>query len=303
VQLVFSDKRPQVLPRGAVVLRALYLPRTGVRSTYWRLPGAARYRLFWSDAGTFELDAAAGRVVIHAKQPVNSGAVEEVLRGPVSSFVCIERGFEPLHAGAVGLGRHCVAFAGPPGAGKSSLTAYFLSRGATFLSDDMLPLRLVRGRVHASRGWPRFRLTQLSARKLGYSAGGARAGPKQTHTPATGSHRTKLPLSRIYFLRRQISARGRVRIRPLAAGDAFRLLLANTSNVALLSPARLQRQVEILARLVESVPARELVYPSSYARLPEVRRAILRDTASGRKEKARGRNARGLVNPHKGKKT
>ena len=62
------------------------------------------------------------------------------------------RGFEVLHASGVVLEDRAVLFTGPPGAGKSSLAAALLHRGAALLSDDTVSLQARDGALIAHPG-------------------------------------------------------------------------------------------------------------------------------------------------------
>src|SRR5215207_5736050 len=62
------------------------------------------------------------------------------------------RGREVFHAAGVVVAGRAALFAGPPGAGKSSLAAAFLRRGAELLSDDAVALEPVDGAIVAHPG-------------------------------------------------------------------------------------------------------------------------------------------------------
>lgn len=245
---------------------------------YWRNGHPGCYRLFWSDAGTFDLDARRGRVSCHLIPKASATTVEEVLRGPVCSFFLVEQGFEPLHAGAVLLGGRCVAFAAAPGAGKSSLIAYLARHGARFYADDVVPLRIVRGRVRAWPGLPQLRLVPRSLRALGWSGRllwSTRWKATLSAKPAKGP----AAVARIYLLERSAKRRS-VRIESLPPRDAFVALVSHTRNIAETAAHRMRGQLQVCGWLANRVPVRQLAYPSGLRRLEEVRRAILEDLAS-----------------------
>lgn len=269
---------PPPLPRTARVLRRSSLP--GPYFVYWQTGPAGQHRLFWSDAGTFDLDARKGRASCYLRRNARRDAVEEVLRGPLCAFFLVARGFEPLHASGALLEGRCVAFAGPPGAGKSSLVAALSRQGARFISDDMLPLRLLGRRVWAHPGLPELRLLPGAASGLGW--------PMARSSRSAGKRRIRLappsephPVARIYLLdRRPADRREKARVRPMSSRDAFRALLRFTRNDSVTTAARLQRQLLLFARLAGSVPVRRLIYPGGYGRLSEVLAAIRQDLKS-----------------------
>ncbi len=269
---------PPPLPRSARVLRSSSLP--GPRFVYWQTGPEGQHRLFWSDAGTFDLDARTGRASCYLRRNARRDAVEEVLRGPLCAFFLVARGFEPLHASGALLEGRCVAFAGPPGAGKSSVVAALSRQGARFFCDDLLPLSVRGGSVLAHPGLPELRLLPGAASGLGWPRAGTSrtAGKRGIHlAPPSGPH----PVARIYLLeRRSADRRAKARVRPMPSRDAFRALLRFTRNDSVTTPARLQRQLLLFARLASSVPVRRLTYPGGYARISEVIAAIRQDLKS-----------------------
>jgi len=263
------------VPRSAKILRRSASP--GPRFVYRQTGPQGQFRLFWSDAGTFDLDARAARASCFLRRNARRDAVEEVLRGPLCAFFLVARGFEPLHASAALLKGRCVAFAGPPGAGKSSLVAALSRQGARFICDDLLPLSVSGGSVLAHPGLPELRLMPRAARGLCWQKGArALASGKSAFrlAPARGPH----PIACIYLLDRRpaVSVR-RVRVQPLTSRDAFRALLRFTRNDSVTTPARLQRQLLLFARLASRVPVRRLIYPGGYARISEVLAAVRQD--------------------------
>jgi hypothetical protein len=77
--------------------------------------------------------------------------------------VSLARGFDALHASAVTLGGSAVAFAGRAGAGKTTLMATLLSRGALLLADDVVALARTSERgVLAHPGPPLVNLPQAT---------------------------------------------------------------------------------------------------------------------------------------------
>ena len=63
-------------------------------------------------------------------------------------------GREALHAGAVVIDDRCVAIVGPSGAGKTSLAVELIRAGGMLLTDDVLTLSSIAGRVLAHPGPP-----------------------------------------------------------------------------------------------------------------------------------------------------
>ncbi len=265
------------MPRGAQELRRLSFPRQGIDSVYWRNGRPGRYRLYWSDAGTFDLDTRARRVTCHVVPGASLASIEEVLRGPVCSFLLLDRGFEPLHAGGVLIRRQCVALAGEPGAGKSTLIAYLAAHGAGFFADDVIGLRIARAGVRAWPVLPGLRLSRRSLRALRWQRRPGRVTGSKTTVSLRPVHGPQA-ISRVYLL-----VRGGSRppaVEPLSPREAFLALVTHTRNAAETAAWRLEQQLRICGWLANHVPVCRLRYGSGFARLAHVRRAILQDLAS-----------------------
>lgn len=254
------------LPIGAKKIRTTSAQAHGPRAVYWQI-APRRYRLYWSDAGTFDLDTQAGRVAIYPERGATASAVEEVMRGPAGSFTLIDHGFEPLHASCVLWRGRCVAFAGVSGAGKSSLCAYFCRKGAKLMADDVLPLRYRGGRVQAHPGGKTIRITAKSARALGMNPPAA-GEEKATRAMAGALHAREL--AAIYVLKRRAAARGVVRRQALNPAAAFRVLASLTTNFSHTTPARMANQIRTLGWLAENVPVFSLEYPSRFSAWEEI---------------------------------
>ena len=278
IRAEFAAAKLKPLSPAAVELSRLSFPASNIECVYWRNGRRGRYRMYWSDAGTFDLDARRGRVVCHIKPGASHNSVEEVLRGPVCSFFLVEHGFEPLHAGGVVLGGRCIALAGAPGAGKSSLIAYLVRRGARFFADDVLPLRLSRGALRAWPGLSQLRLVPRSVRALAWAGRELWTTRWKSTLEAHPASRSQ-PVARVFLLDRAAQRRT-VRVEPLTPREAFVALVSHTRNIAENARERMHNQLQVCGWLANRVPVRRLVYPSGFARLEAVRRAILEDLES-----------------------
>lgn len=267
-----SGAPPGLPPQAALIDRRIFCGGKIV-AEYWKRPGQGRYRIDWSDAGTFDLNAHTARVSVYSAQGASEVAIEEVLRGSVCSFVLLERRFEPLHASAVLLGGRCIAFAGASGSGKSSLAAYLSQQGATFFSDDVLPLKYTRTGVRAFPGFPQMRLTPASAHELRLGPPGFSSG-KMT-LPVRGSARGAKPIAAVYLLERRTGARGDLVIENLRAAQAFTALVSRTANLSQAAPWRMENQMRTLGWVAAHVPLRSLSYPSRYSAWPEMAELLL----------------------------
>ncbi len=162
------------------------------------------------------------------------------------------RGLEVFHAAGVVVDGGAALFAGPPGAGKSSLAAALLRRGANLLGDDAIALEPGRGRellAHPSAGTVYLRAAEherLAAAER-VDLGGSRSfASRQRYEP--GADGAAAPLTAIFLLERAESG---PLVESIANPDPFELLAA-TFNLSVRSPERLTRQLDMVGTLSAS---------------------------------------------------
>jgi hypothetical protein len=165
------------------------------------------------------------------------------------------RGFEVLHAAGVVLDGEAVLFAGPPGAGKSSLAAALLRRGGRLLSDDAVALDWQQRSIVAHPGAGALYLRAAEHERLdeeergGLGASVAQMG-RYRYEPEARS--AAAPFGALFLLE---WAQGGAAIERLEGGDPF-ALLASTFNLSVRSAERLTRQLDAVGALA----ATERVY-------------------------------------------
>jgi hypothetical protein len=114
-----------------------------------------------------------GREIIVAPDgEAHPGQVRTFLLGWAMTLICHQRDFLTLHASAVAFGDQVVAFAGDPGAGKSTLAAHCVEAGARLVADDLLRVSIVGESVRAYPGVPQFRLWRHALEGLNWSTEG-----------------------------------------------------------------------------------------------------------------------------------
>jgi len=165
------------------------------------------------------------------------------------------RGFEVLHAAGVVAGDRAGLIAGAPGAGKSSLAAALLHRGATLLSDDAVALELHDGELIAHPGAALLHLREEERERLSEHER-ASLGPPTTHHGKPRYHprvtASPAPFGALFLLER--STHGPP-VEHVEAVDPF-ALLASTFNLSVRTPERLVRHLDLAAALA----AAERVY-------------------------------------------
>lgn len=162
-------------------------------------------------------------------------------------FAATLRGLEVLHAAGVVTGAGALLLAGEPGAGKSSLAAALVRRGAGLLGDDALALRWHEGRLVAHPSVGLLHLRAAEHARLGAAERSALGVPaelagKWRYARAVAR---AAPLAALFLLER--SARSPV-VERLERVDPFDLL-ASTFNLSIRTPERLRRQLDVVAAL------------------------------------------------------
>ena len=251
------------------------------------LGGGTRIGFFYSDGASF----AVGRDGCHLWADWPAGyAIEDAatyLVGPVLGFVLRLKGITPLHASAVSIENHAVAFVGTAGAGKSTTAAAFARSGFSVISDDVVPLREVCQEIVVVPGYPRVNLWPDSVEALLGSEG---ALPQITPTwakrylPLDQSQcrfeSRRLPLGAIYIFEERDPGRSASMIEEMTPADALLALVANTYVNYVLDRDMRRREFELLSRLVTNVPVRRLRPIADSAGLRLLCRTIAEDFGS-----------------------
>jgi hypothetical protein len=166
VTVVMGEPRPQAFERPSDDLVAelvvddypMYAIGRVAEGYVCRIMGVADFAI------NTELD----RVVCH---PVPGGRHEVlpiVVSGTITAFLLAMGGRLVLHASAVELSGHALAFVGISGQGKSTMAAMFCADGALLVTDDILPLEFGPGpdgreAVYCLRSGSEIRLREKSA--------------------------------------------------------------------------------------------------------------------------------------------
>jgi hypothetical protein len=158
------------------------------------------------------------------------------------------RGLEVLHASGVMVRGRAALFAGPPGAGKSSLAAALMRHGAALLGDDAVALELRDGELIAHPGAAVLHLRAAEHDRLSTRERAVLSAPtaflgKQRYSPSVTP--SPVPLRELFLLERSTQDPPVERIE---AVDPF-ALLASTFNLSVRTPERLVRHLELAVAL------------------------------------------------------
>jgi hypothetical protein len=171
--------------------------------------------------------------------------LRHLLLDQVLPLVLHLRGRLALHASAVHVPRFgAIAFAGPAGAGKSTIAAALALRGCPIVADDCLVFSQSRDVVEVVPGYPGVRLWPDAARSLRIDAGrdGRVAHYTRKQRPALGRrrfHADATPLRTLFVLGRRRGAGQASRMRMLGARDRIMSLVPYAWLIDVADPARL----------------------------------------------------------------
>jgi hypothetical protein len=179
------------------------------------------------------------------------------LLGSAFAAILHQRSLLPLHANAVVVEGRAIGFMGHPGAGKSTLAAWFHDRGFGVLADDVCVVTAgPDGRPLAHPGIPRLRLWREALEAGGRDASAYERSfdDMDKYTVPTDLDRAlpAVPLSHLYLLEKAEDSPSVTRLEGSAAVEA---MIANTYRGAYVRPMGLTRQhLLACAELARTVP-------------------------------------------------
>jgi len=179
------------------------------------------------------------------------------LLGSAFAAILHQRGLLPLHANAMVVEGRAIGFMGHPGAGKSTLAAWFHDRGFDVLADDVCVVTPgPDGRPLAHPGIPRLRLWREALEAGGRDASAYERSfdDMDKYTVPTDLERAlpAVPLSHLYLLEKADDSASVTRLEGSAAVEA---MIANTYRGAYVRPMGLtRRHLLACAELARTVP-------------------------------------------------
>jgi hypothetical protein len=271
----------------------------GAHTVAWESPertagGAPQTRLLRSDRGETlsfpgisDFHLAPHRIVAAPSPAAAPGLLELRFLGPVLGYHLERAGTPVLHASALVVGGRAVALLAGHHGGKSTLAAALMRRGHALLSDDLLPLRNAGSGYLAQPGYPQMRFWPGDAERVTGRRGWppvASGVPKVRVAVGTTGERGDatfgrfcagpVPLAAVLVLRRGDES-SPVALRPVPPAAAAMHLVQGSFLPRLVTGAGLQpARLDFFADLVERVPVRELLYPTSHRALGEVVEAL-----------------------------
>jgi len=249
-----------------------------------KLGGENYLRLTYFDGTTFYLDRKAARLWATWSAPLTVEDAATYLLGPILGLALRRRGVTCLHASAVAVGEEAIVLVGSGGAGKSTTAACFARLGYPVLCDDVSALEPRGGDLFVRPAYPRVCLWPHAVEIL---YGRPDALPRLTPNwekcylelgrDGCQFQRTPLRLGAVYLLsERSTEVRAPVFER-VPAGAGLIALVQNTYMNYLLDTPMRAREFELLGRLLERVPLRQVTAHPDPAELPHLCSAIVAD--------------------------
>jgi hypothetical protein len=215
------------------------------------------YRLWFDGFGRY-LVASDGTVIGCEEGAASRHQLERFVFAQALPLAAALQGLELLHASAVSTQDGVVAFVGGSGAGKTTLASRLVLRGAGFVTDDVLALETGLDGPICHPGPPFMAIPARDRSLIGTGdglLGGAVGASDKLHAspPTVGAG---MRLRTIFYVERSRE----LRIIPVHGGDT-RQLLASAFVPYLLTPARLDRHLEIAQLVTERVRRYRLQIP------------------------------------------
>ncbi len=231
---------------------------------------ADRYWIPWTEQLGAWVDSEGCNVTIVVREASESIEISGSLTIGLTSVIagaCLNlQGHVAVHANAVSLEGLAIALVGYSGLGKSTLSAYCASRGAGFITDDVLVVD-ANGLVHP--GNLRLKLYPHTGQSLGLDASEETDYKIYYHPGQLGAtlQEQPVPLGIIYLLAE--SPGDDIYSLALSPSKAVFDLLTHSYYASVLIPSN-PSLLDAYIRLVTQAPVRKLFYPRNFAMLPQV---------------------------------
>lgn len=142
-------------------------------------------------------------IVIDRVHDADELALRLAIVGPLFGVILMQRGCFVLHASTVAIDGRAVAFFGPSGRGKSTMSAALTRAGYPLIADDMTVIDTTHGAPMVIPGFPRVKLWPDSAAALQQDPDALPLIHPDTTKRSLDKiefHRQPLPLARCYLL-------------------------------------------------------------------------------------------------------
>lgn len=270
------------------IARGCIQTESGVRPHLVVTTNAARdtYHFRFFDDVEVLIDNTASRILFRWPPTETLEFELSYLTATIMSFALLLRGTFSFHASAIAIDGKAIIAIGDSGAGKSTTAAAFAKLGYPILSDDLVAIRDDIDRVWVQPSFPMIRLWSRSVAAL---FGRADALPEIVPNHPNWNKRylrldppyrfqeRELPLGGIYFLNSQHSDDDLVQINSVSTQAALLSLVANNYSSPFVTKVDRAKEFAMLGRLLQQVPARQVLRSNNIDGVFQLCDTILRD--------------------------
>ena len=229
-----------------------------------------------------DVDLVKRRVSNSSRHELTPADAQHFLADQVYPRILAQEGAFILHAGGFTFNDAAILLIGPSGRGKSTLIASFSQAGVQAMGDDACWVAGSADKSMARSLYPSLRLLPDSIEAI---------FERPIETAPVGPHTDKrrlaahlearphaMPIAAIFSIA-QPSPDGII-VRPMSIANACMTCVENSFALDPSDALQAKLRLEQASALARAVPAFEITYPRDYARLPEVRQAILDQVAA-----------------------
>lgn len=273
-----SDQPPAVAERSQPIWsdeRGLTISRLGSDAS-------KRFRLSFGSDISMDVDLLQRRVSNSSRRDFAPADAHHFLADQVYPRILAQEGAFILHGGSFILNNAAVLLLGPSGRGKSTLIASFAQSGFVAMGDDACSISSDTGTTMAESLYPSMRLLHDSLAAVFKGAVqtapvGSHTAKRRVATPPYAEPR-KIRVAAIFSIAEAVA--DGVTVRPQSIASACMTCVENSFTLNPSDSAQAAGRLEHASHLARAVPFFEIAYPRDYARLPEVRAAILDQVAA-----------------------
>lgn len=220
------------------------------------------------------------RIVARPRLGLPQITTEHFLADQVFPRLVAHLGELVVHAGAVRVGAGAIIFVGRSGRGKSTMSASFDQAGFELIGDDAMIASFSEEEIGVRAVYPSLRLFPDSIDAV--MAGADTAGPMAHYSDkqridvagARAEQRAPVPVRAIFSIG-EPSGDDQIVIRPLPIASCCMTLVENSFALDPSNLAQARDRLNAASVVAKHAPAFEICYPRNYARLADVRQAIL----------------------------
>jgi|ERR1700683_1527082 len=280
---IYLGSGPPGSSEGASDLRELYYvssdtdDRGDPSFRIWRTSNKHILRMDYADGVRFWLEQKGTAVWCTWPENLTIADAAVYLLGPILGLLLRLRGVTCLHASAAVFGECAVAFAGPPGAGKSTTAAALGRRGHAIVSDDIVAIEERERSFFVFPAHPYLGLWPESVEML---YGGQKKVPgfaslwekKRLSLPGhdLSFQERALPLGAIFVLGERTGSPDAPSVAAAGSRTSLMELVGNSYGTNLLEIDMRAREFELLGRLVRQVPVWRLQASVKAEKLPSL---------------------------------